>query len=54
MTRTQAEQIARIIHNVFEYEEQVDPRTVATMFQYMGRVGCLYDLNEEGNSTDDL
>lgn len=47
MTRNQAEQIARIIYNVFEYEEQIDPRTVATMFQYMGRVGCSEDLNKE-------
>lgn len=47
MTRNQAELIARIIYNVFEHEEQVDPRTIAVMFQYMGRVGCLYNLNED-------
>jgi hypothetical protein len=46
MTRNQAEQIARIIYNVFEHEEQVDPRTIALMFQYMGKLGCLYNLNE--------
>ncbi len=38
MTRNEAEQIARIIYNVFEHEESVDPRTIATMFQYMGRL----------------
>lgn len=47
MTRNQAEQIARIIYNVFEHEEQVDPRTIALMFQYMGRIGCSEDLNEK-------
>lgn len=52
VTRNQAEQVARIIYNVFEHEEQVDPRTIAIMFQYMGRVGCLYDLNEEKNKND--
>lgn len=46
MTRNQAEQIARIIYNVFEHEEQIDPRTIATMFQYMGRVGCNEELNK--------
>lgn len=38
MTINEAEQIARIICNVFEHEESVDPRTVARMFQYMGRM----------------
>lgn len=38
MTRAEAEQVARIIYNVFEFEEQIDPRTIAKMFQYMGRV----------------
>lgn len=38
MTRNQAEQIARIIYNVFEHEESIDPRTIAIMFQYMGRL----------------
>ena len=38
MTRNEADQIARIIYNVFEYEESVDPRTIALMFQYMGRM----------------
>jgi len=52
MTRNQAEQIARIINNVFEHEEQVDPRTIALMFQYMGRIGCLYDLNEKEPDDD--
>lgn len=47
MTRNQAEQIARIICNVFQHEEQIDPRTVALMFQYMGRVGCSEDLNQD-------
>ena len=36
MTRNEAEQIARIIYNVFEHEEQIDPRTIAKMFHYMG------------------
>lgn len=45
MTRHQADQIARIIYNVFEHEDVIDPRTVALMFQYMGRVGCSVDLN---------
>ena len=47
MTRNQSEQIARIIYNVFEHEEQIDPRTIALMFQHMGRVGCSEDLNEK-------
>lgn len=38
MTRAEAEQVARIIYNVFEHEESVDPRTIALMFQYMGRL----------------
>lgn len=38
MTRNQAEQVARIIYNVFQHEESVDPRTIALMFQYMGKV----------------
>lgn len=46
MTRNQAEQIARIINNVFQHEEQIDPRTIALMFQYMGRVGCSEDLTK--------
>lgn len=45
MTRNQAEQIARIIYNVFEFEEQVDPRTIARMFQYMGRIHIEGDLS---------
>ena len=53
MTRNQAEQVARIIYNVFEYEDVVDPRTVAKMFQYMGRVGCSEDLNGAEISTDE-
>lgn len=53
MTRRQAEQIARIIYGVFEYEDVVDPRTIAKMFAYMGRVGCSEDLNEEEDSTDE-
>lgn len=36
MTREQAHQIARIICCVFEYEEKVDPRTVAKVFEYIG------------------
>ncbi len=40
MTKNEAEQIARIINNVFEHEEQVDPRTISKMFQYMGRMLC--------------
>lgn len=47
MTRNQSEQIARIIYNVFEHEEQIDPRTIALMFQYMGRLGCSVDLDEQ-------
>ncbi len=46
MTRALAEQIARIIYNVFEHEEQVDPRTIAKMFQYMGRLGSTLDIEE--------
>lgn len=38
MTRNEAEQIARVIYNVFQHEEVVDPRTIALMFQYMGRL----------------
>lgn len=53
MTRNQAEQIARIIYNVFEHEEQIDPRTIATMFQYMGRLGCIEDLNHKDNFKDE-
>lgn len=59
MERNQAEQIARIIYNVFEHEEQIDPRTIALMFQYMGRIGCSENLNESvsyyhcGNCTED-
>ena len=53
MTREQAERIARIIDNVFQHEEQINPRTIALMFQYMGRVGCNEDINDKDNSTDD-
>ncbi len=53
MNKNQAEQIARIICNVFTYEEHVDPRTIALMFQYMGRVGCAEDLNEVKETEDD-
>ncbi len=35
MIRSEYE-VARIIFNVFEYEDNIDPRTVARMFQYMG------------------
>ncbi len=38
MTRNEGDQIARIIFNVFEFEESIDPRTIAKMFQYMGRL----------------
>lgn len=48
MTRNEAEQIARIINNVFQYEESVDPRTVAIMFQYMGR------LDAEGSHPQEM
>lgn len=53
MTTDQAKQIARIIFNVFEHEEQIDPRTIARMFQYMGRMGCNEDLNDKEDSTDE-
>lgn len=48
MTRDAAEQIARIICDIFEHEEAVDPRTIAKMFQYMGRLDpegtqCLFN-----------
>lgn len=46
MTLEQAEQIARIIYNVFQHEGQIDPRTVAKMFQYIGRLGSREDINE--------
>jgi|HubBroStandDraft_2_1064218.scaffolds.fasta_scaffold01505_3 hypothetical protein len=46
MTKNQAEQIARIIYNIFQHEEQIDPRTIALMFEYMGRVGISEDLNK--------
>lgn len=38
MTKTQAYQIARIICAVFEHEDKVDPRTVANVFEYIGRL----------------
>lgn len=50
MTREEAEQIARIIYNVFEHEESVDPRTIAIMFQYMGRLNTpIYESEEIEN-----
>ena len=47
MTRNQATQIARIIEDVFQHEEQIDPRTVALMFDMIGRL--THDMGE----TDD-
>lgn len=43
MTINEAEQVARIIYNVFQHEEQIDPRTIALMFQHIGRVGDTMD-----------
>lgn len=43
MTRELGEQIARIIYNVFEHEEQIDPRTIAKMFQYIEKLPVEYD-----------
>lgn len=38
MTKSQADQIARIIEDTFQYEEQVDPRTIALMFKLLGNL----------------
>lgn len=38
MIKEQADQIARIINDIFQYEEQIDPRTVALVFTYIGRM----------------
>lgn len=38
MTKSAADQIARIIRAVFEHEESIDPRTVALLFEYIGRL----------------
>ena len=38
MTKAEADQIARIIEDIFQYEEQVGPRTVAKVFQYISKM----------------
>lgn len=49
MTQHSCEQIARIIEAVFYHESDIDPRTVALMFEYIGR---LVRPTEEGNEDD--
>ncbi len=44
MTKTEADQVARIIEDIFQYEEQIDPRTVALVFKYLGRMNSLEQL----------
>lgn len=46
MKQRAAEQVARIIYKVFQHEEQVDPRTVALVFQYIGRLSEDEDAEE--------
>lgn len=51
MTRDQADQVARIIYNIFEFEETIDPRTVAQVFVYIGRLTNEY--NESGSNSEE-
>ena len=53
MTTDQANQCARIIKRVFEFEESVDPRTIAEMFiiianlLYFKNDGCIDEVGDE-------
>ncbi len=38
MTKEQAKQIARMINTIFYYETSVHPKTVALVFEYIGRM----------------
>jgi hypothetical protein len=46
MNRDEANQVARIIRGIFEYEETIDPRTIASMFEYMARLCDPFWLDE--------
>lgn len=50
MDSPQAEQCARIIEDIFQYEEQIDPRTVVLMFKKMA---TLYRKFEGLNSKEE-
>ncbi len=52
MTKNQADQAVRIIHAVFQYEESIDPRTVALVFEYIGRIKGYTDKEETGYDED--
>lgn len=47
MTKDQAEQIARIIKDIFQHEEQIDPRTVALVFEYISRLSYAAVLSDD-------
>ncbi len=47
MSPAMAAQIERIILDVFEFEEQVSPVTIARMFKYMSRLNPKPEIGED-------
>lgn len=45
MNSRQAEQCARIIENVFKYEESINPHTIVLMFRKMAVLYSKFELS---------
>jgi len=47
VNKREAEQVARIIERVFQFEESVDPRTVAELFKIISSLAAYVDDTNE-------